>query len=166
MPRKVQNEVKATLDQTAESAAQFLNKFDSLPIPPKAGYDKYYNNSGFTNPKSPEGLSNQGLGKMLVKLTQVAMTRAANGDDEMKNILSGIDAWKTIAPAEIEKKATRDRLVQAGRALRNDPALDDIRKRWKKAGFDPADLDAALTADTEVPTEVAAIEEDPAHTAA
>lgn len=124
-----QSGVLVTIDSTVESVLRFLPLFDALrfvqatktvvvdgkkvsePVwnedgspqmgcQPYSGYDKYWNNDGFTNPISVENASAQGIGKLMAKLIQVAHARiTAGGDDaaEMQAVLTGVLAYNEYA---------------------------------------------------------------------
>lgn len=90
----------------AASVASYLTKFKALDCKPRSGYDKYYNDFGFTNPLSPKSLSPQGVGCLMAALLEHASELISRGGDEaneMTAVLDALDGYREIAAAEIAK---------------------------------------------------------------
>lgn len=96
------------LDETANSYIAFNSAFNALPVSPRSGYDKYWNNNGFTNPKSRRKLKPQGVGKLLAQLGEQAyeiISRGGKPAEEMKSILAGFGEYLKVAPECVAQSA-------------------------------------------------------------
>lgn len=104
------------LGDTAHSVVEYNDRFAALPERPRSGYDKYFNDHGFTNPESPKGLSPQGIGKLLAQLFEKAHETIRNGGTdatEMQGVLNGILAYNAIAAEVVAKNAEKAVMAEA-----------------------------------------------------
>lgn len=128
------------LGATGDSVVEFLTKFNALPAQPRSGYDKYVNDDGFVNPKSPEGFSPQGVGKTIAKALEVAYTIIGRGGQdakEMESILKALGEYQEIAPEIVATRARAQKLAEAIQTLGPDSAeADAIRKVAKDEGIE------------------------------
>lgn len=138
MARKCQSAVAVVIAATAASVVEYLQRFNALSAMPRSGYDKYFSSTeGFVNPKSPETLTPQGIGKMMAKLYEVAYNHLAdpNTSKEMQSVLDGIELYKAVAPLEIKRAARRNSLAKTLELLKGTPEYDTVYSVWVKEGF-------------------------------
>jgi len=155
MARKTQNAVFSSdgsayqLTADPASVTTFLEKFNAVTARPRSGYDKYFNDNGFINPISPEGLSPQGVGKLLAKLLEVAYQIIGRGGDDataMETVLKGVDGYKALAPEFVAKRKRQTQLLHALIALGNSPEADVIRERAEAEGISLPTVEELATA--------------------
>ena len=99
-----------------ESARRYVKAFADLGVKPRSGYDKYYNDDGFINPESPYNLSSQGVTKLMLVLVNVANSIIAKGGgdaEDMKAGLAAVEAYKSVAAADIEDQRKKKALTEA-----------------------------------------------------
>lgn len=88
----------------AASVAEYNRRHKALGQRPRSGYDKYFNDFGFTNHLSPRSLSAQGIGCLMASLMEHAYETIGRGGDDaiaMQNVLAAVDGYREIAAAEI-----------------------------------------------------------------
>ena len=111
MSRKCLNVVlgsdgKSIQFKSAADVAAYVRGFQNLTVKDKAGYDKYWNEQGFTNPHSPQTMTPRTIGNMLAILMHRAHTLIGEGNAEMQPLLDAIDGYNGIAAEEIATAKT------------------------------------------------------------
>lgn len=130
-----------------ESVTSYVNGFLNLPVKERKGYDNYWaKEDGFTNPQSVGKITPQGIGKMLAILHYEAVKYLERGGqqcDEMKRVLDGIEAYKSVAAQAAREHAEVQKQINAAQTVAKAQDIS-IEEAAKMIGYDYSKLSAHL----------------------